>query len=68
MKILSRFVNNNWFVLLGMIIGFMIGYIHWFYFGCYWGTYPMSSELWANFIFGTLSGGFFASLIKDDIL
>lgn len=66
MKILSRFVTNNWFVLLGMIVGFMIGYIHWFYFGCYWGTYPMSSNIWVNLLSGMIFGGFVASLIEEE--
>ena len=59
------FVSNNKIVLLGLLIGFVLGYLHWYHFGCCWGTYPLSSEWWVNCASGSLFGGFIASMLKE---
>lgn len=47
---MKLFLKQNRKVLLGMLVAVALGYIHWYYWGCYWGTYPMSSECWVNCI------------------
>ncbi|MBD8389023.1 hypothetical protein [Dysgonomonas sp. BGC7] len=66
MKQILSFISNNKAVLTGMLAGLIIGYIHWFYFACYWGTYPLSAECWVNCSYGVIIGGFVASLIHKE--
>ncbi|MDH6309597.1 hypothetical protein M2451_001963 [Dysgonomonas sp. PFB1-18] len=67
MKHILSFISNNKAILTGMLLGLIAGYVYWYYFSCYWGTYPMSAECWVNCCYGTISGGFLASLIKKDM-
>lgn len=60
---MTRFAQINLKPLSGLIIGVFSGYIHWYFWGCYWGTYPMSSECWVNMSYGALFGGYLATLI-----
>lgn len=64
MKQLLGFISNNKIILIGMLLGLVTGYLYWYYFSCYWGTYPLSAECWVNCSYGTLLGGFIASLIQ----
>lgn len=64
MRDLIAFISNNKIVLIGIFLGLILGYIHWYYFACYWGTYPLSSECWVNCSFGAVLGGFMTSLIE----
>lgn len=66
MKTILHFIHINRIVLAGMFLGLIIGYIHWFYFGCYWGSYPMSSVNWVNALAGMFWGGLITSLFNDD--
>lgn len=65
MKKLLLFVSNNKIVLLGVFLGLVLGHLHWYYFGCYWGNYPLSSEWWVNCTFGAVFGGFVTSMFTD---
>lgn len=58
MKKLYLFIRLNLKILIGFMIGLILGFLHWYYFGCYWGTYPMSSVWWVNCVFGAIFGGF----------
>ncbi|NDW17572.1 hypothetical protein D0T53_01410 [Dysgonomonas sp. 216] len=58
----ALFLNLNKYVLLGLVVGVVLGFLHWYFFGCYWGVYPMSSECWFNCTAGSLFGGFIFSL------
>ena len=62
MKTVLLVLRQNRKVFAGMIIGSILGYLYWYYFACYWGTYPMSSECWTNCLFGATIGGFMMSL------
>lgn len=62
----TLFISNNKFATLGMILGLTLGYLHWYHVGCYWGTYPLSSECWVNCVAGLLFGGFIGSLCAKD--
>lgn len=64
MKDILQFILHNKIVLIGMLIGFIASYIYWYYFACYWGTYPLSAESWVNCGFGTILGGLVVSLIN----
>ncbi|WP_081852545.1 hypothetical protein [Prevotella sp. 10(H)] len=64
MEKLHIFLTNNGTVILGMLLGLMVGFAHWYYFGCYWGTYPLSSECWVNCSFGIIVGGFISCLLR----
>lgn len=65
MKDILTFIVNNKIVIIGLLLGLTLGFIHWYYFACYWGTYPLSSECWVNCSYGTITGGFIASLIDN---
>ena len=41
MKDILQYILHNKIVLIGMLIGFIASYIYWYYFACYWGTYPL---------------------------
>lgn len=62
---MKSFIKTNDKVLIGMFSGLVLGYVHWYYWGCCWGTFPMSSECWFNCLIGLLFGGFVASLIAN---
>ncbi|MDU1890973.1 MAG: hypothetical protein E6767_09810 [Dysgonomonas sp.] len=62
MKKLCIFIFLNRKILIAMLIGGILGYFHWFFWGCYWGTYPMSAVWWVNCCYGGLFFGLFASL------
>lgn len=66
MRDILTFIVNNKVVLIGLLVGLAAGFIHWYYFACYWGTYPLSSECWVNCCYGTILGGFIATLIKKE--
>jgi len=63
MKEILEFFTNNKIILIGILLGLAIGFIYWYYFACYWGTYPLSSECWVNCSYGAILGGFISSLI-----
>jgi len=63
---LILFFRTNSIVLVGMIVGVIMGFLHWSYFGCYWGTYPLSAECWVNCCYGAIFGGFIFSLLDKD--
>ena len=65
MRNILIFIANNKAVIIGLLLGLVLGYIHWYYFACYWGTYPLSAECWVNCSYGAITGGFVASLIND---
>ncbi|MDR1500832.1 MAG: hypothetical protein LBT43_00060 [Prevotella sp.] len=52
------FIRINIIPLSGICLGALLGYLHWFYWGCYWGTYPLSSECWVNCAYGGLFVGY----------
>lgn len=58
------FILKNKYALVGMSIGLLAGYLYWYFYSCYWGTYPLSSECWVNCAYGSVFGGFFATLLK----
>lgn len=64
MKSLFLFFRLNRKVLIGMLAGTIIGFLYWYFYACYWGTYPMSAEWWVNCSFGAIFGGFLATLYK----
>lgn len=68
-KILQKLIlliQINRISLLGISAGVVLGYLHWFFWGCYWGTYPLSSECWVNCIYGGLFFGYIAlAMFKD---
>lgn len=66
MRKLFLFLHINSKVLTGFIVGGFLGYLHWFYFGCYWGTYLLSAECWVNCSMGAIFGGFVASLFNNN--
>lgn len=57
-KSISLFIRINLFPVISVFIGILLGYFHWFIWGCYWGTYPSSSECWVNCSYGGLFLGF----------
>lgn len=61
MRKLQTFIIQNKIILFAMFIGLILGYLHWYFWGCYWGTYPMSAELWTNCCVGSLFSGLMAS-------
>lgn len=63
MKDVIVFISNNKNVLIAIIIGAIAGFLYWYYFTCYWGTYPLSAECWVNCCIGAILGGFFATLL-----
>ncbi|MDL2299605.1 DUF6132 family protein [Bacteroides sp. OttesenSCG-928-E20] len=54
----------NKLVLVTFAAGAILGLVYWFHFGCYWGTYPLSSEWWVNGIYG----GILANLFREFII
>lgn len=65
MKDILLFVRHNNRILIGMLAGVILGYLYWYYFACYWGTYPLSAECWVNCAYGGIIGGFVICLIKE---
>lgn len=65
MKLLL-FIHKNKIVILSMVTGTLIAYFYWFYFGIYWGTYPLSSECWVNCVYGGLLGGLLGALFPKN--
>lgn len=65
MKKPEIFILRNKIILVAMLVGLVLGCLHWYFWGCYWGTYPYSSELWTNCCMGSLFGGFVASIVYD---
>ncbi len=59
------FIKSNWITLIFIFIGIILGYLHWYHWGCYWGTYPFSSELWVNCCYGGLFSGFICSFFQE---
>lgn len=62
------FISNNSKVFLAILGGILLGYVYWYNYGCYWGSYPLSSEWWLNCICGGLLGGFVSCILEDRIL
>jgi hypothetical protein len=58
------FLRINYEILAGMILGCIAGYFYWEWFGIMWGNYSLSSECWVNCLYGSLFGGFIASLFS----
>lgn len=65
MKDILLFIRHNNRALIGVAIGVVLGYLHWYYFACYWGTYPLSAECWINCAYGGVSGGFIMCLLNE---
>ncbi|MFT3993518.1 MAG: hypothetical protein QM660_04375 [Dysgonomonas sp.] len=65
MGYIKQFISLNSKILLAMLIGCILGYIYWYYLGCYWGTYPLSSECWVDCSIGALFSGFVVSLFNE---
>ncbi|WP_352421682.1 hypothetical protein [Proteiniphilum sp.] len=61
------FIRKNRRILLSMIVGALIASVYWFYFGIYWGTYPLSCEWWVNCVYGTLYGGLLGCFIAGEM-
>ncbi len=53
-------------ILISMLCGSILGFIYWYYCGCYWGVFPLSSECWANCVLGGILGGFVASVHEEN--
>lgn len=67
MKEVMTFVYSNRTALIIFLAGSVIGYIYWYYIGCYWGTYPLSSEWWVNCIYGGIVANIIMSLRRNNI-
>ena len=63
MKLLLLFIFRNKATLTSVVIGLIVAYFYWPNYATYWGTYPFSSECWANCIYGILIGGFLGSFL-----
>lgn len=62
-----QFIRINALPLIGISIGTFLGYLHWFLWGCYWGTYSLSSECWVNCTYGALFFGYIIlAIFKND--
>lgn len=59
-----EFIITNRISLIAMLCGVILGYIHWYHCGCYWGSYPFSSEYWTNCCYGGLFAGFISCLLQ----
>lgn len=64
---ITTFVYSNRTALKVFLAGSVIGYIYWYYFGCYWGTYPLSSEWWVNCIYGGIVANIIMNLKRNNI-
>ncbi len=65
MKKIHTFFHINKTALLIFAGGFILGYIYWYFFGCYWGNYPMSSEWWVNSIYGGLLANILVEIFRE---
>ena len=63
---LIEFIIKNRISLIAMLSGGILGYIHWYHYGCYWGSYPFSSEFWVNCCYGSLFAGFISCLVQEN--
>lgn len=65
MNKIKKLITSNKVTIITFIIGCSLGYAHWFYFGCYWGFYPMSAEWWVNCAYGGIFANLFIAFWKD---
>jgi len=64
-EFILTFIRINYKALTGITIGCILGYLFWDSFGIGYGTYPLSSECWANCVYGGLVGGLIVTLITQ---
>lgn len=68
MKNFRIFLQSNKNQLLIFAAGFVLGFIYWYFFGCYWGNYPLSSEWWVNSIYGGLLANILVGIFRETFL
>jgi len=64
--LLKRYIQEYWLILAGVLIGAVAGYLYYFFVGCAGGTCAITSKPINSTLYGTLMGGLFASLFKNN--
>lgn len=68
MDALKNFYLNNKKIIIAVLLGCIIGNFYWYFIGCFWGTYPLSSEWWFNTLGGGILSGFILCLFEKRII
>jgi hypothetical protein len=63
---MKKFLKENVWVMVGVIIGGLAGYLYWRYVGCMTGTCSITSKPLNSTLYGIVMGGLAFSIFKKD--
>ncbi|HAD33043.1 MAG TPA: hypothetical protein DCF44_00800 [Chitinophagaceae bacterium] len=63
---MKRFILENIFTIMGVILGAMSGYLYWKFVGCSSGTCAITSRPLNSTLYGAVMGGLLLNNIKSN--
>lgn len=65
-SIMKKWVENNWLLLAGILLGGIAGYLYWQQIGCSTGTCMITSKWTNSTVYGAIMGGLLFSMFKKE--
>jgi hypothetical protein len=63
---MKRFILENIFTIIGVILGAVSGYLYWKFVGCSSGTCAITSRPLNSTLYGAVMGGLLLNMIKSN--
>jgi len=61
-----NFISKNSLVILGVFVGAILGFSYYYFIGCATGTCAITSKPLNSTIYGSVMGGLFFSILKNN--
>lgn len=62
---MKKFIKNNKFTIIGVIVGLVAGFLYWNFIGCSTGTCLITSKPLNSSLYGAVMGGLLFSTFRN---